>query len=126
MIHMVGLTFSLRGYVRPDEDTKSFVVYCPSLDIYTAAQTRDEVEPTMISAATLFFRLCYDRGILEQVLQKRGFIASQASASEEQAMPRHGAADFIVVEEKLDDFNESFPFNVPMPLISNQLTGVAS
>ena len=117
MAHIVGLIFKLSAYQRRDEETKAFVVYCPSLDIYTAAQTREEVLPSMMSAAEMFVRVCYDRGILEQVLQKRGFQSHPGTARP----PGNGDGDFISVQEAVGDFEESFPFEVPMPLISEYL-----
>ena len=118
MVHMVGLTFNLTGYLRTDEETQAFVVYCPSLDIYTSAQTRDEIEPAMRSAAKMFISLCYDRGILEQVLHKQGFSSQRSTTDDVPTLPQ--GADFIAVKESLGAFEESFPFNVPMPLVSDQ------
>ena len=120
MVHMVGLTFGLTGYLRADEETQTFVAFCPSLDIYTAAQTRDEIEPAMRSAAKMFIRLCYERGILEQVLHKQGFLSQRSTTDDVPTLP-HGA-DFIAVKESLGTFEESFPFDVPMPLVSDQLS----
>ena len=114
---MVELTFGLTGYRRLDQETKAFVAYCPSLDIYTSVQTRDEVEPAMRSAVEMFIRVCYDRGILERVLQQRGF-SMRRSASQDATPPV--SADYISVKEAPGDF-EAFPFNVPMPLVSDQL-----
>ena len=117
MAHMVGLIFKLSAYQRRDEETKAYVVYCPSLDIYTAAQTREEILPSMRSAAKMFIRACYDRGIMEQVLQKQGFQTHAGAARP----PGNGDGDFISVREAVGDFEESFPFEVPMPLISERL-----
>ncbi len=89
-------------------------MYCPSFDLYTAAQTRDEVLPSMTNAAGMFIRVCYDRGLLEQVLQKRGFQAHPRAARP----PGNGGGDVISVQEAVGDFEESFPFEVPMPLVS--------
>ena len=122
MAHMVGLIFKLSAYQRRDEETNAYVVYCPSLDIYTAAQTREEVLPSMRSAAEMFIRVCYDRGILEQVLQKRGFQAHTGTAK----APGNGDGDFISVQEAVGGFEESFPFEVPMPLISKELASHGS
>jgi hypothetical protein len=122
MAHMVGLIFKLSAYQRRDEETKAYVVYCPSLDLYTAAQTREEVLPSMMNGAEMFIRVCYDRGILEQVLQKRGFQTNAGAAKP----PGNGDGDFISVQEAVGDFEESFPFEVPMPLVSQLLASDGS
>ena len=113
MSYLLNVTFSLTGYFREDEETKSFVVYCPLLDIYTAVSDRADVEPAMRSAADLFIHVCYDRGILEKVLRERGFKRSTAGQAP--------GSDFIAVRESLADFKGSFPFEVPLPLVADLL-----
>ena len=90
-------------------------MYCPSFDLYTAAQTRDEVLPSMTNAAGDVHPACAATGgLLEQVLQKRGFQAHPRAAGP----PGNGGGDVISVQEAVGGFEESFPFEVPMPLVS--------
>lgn len=114
MPHMVGLTFRLTGWLREDVDTKAFVAYCPPLDLYTAGRTRDEGRQALRSGAEMFIRLCYDRGILERVLRARGFATARPEGD-----PSPAAGDFITYFESSAGFEESFGFDVPLPLVSN-------
>lgn len=111
------LKFRLTAHYRRDDETRAYVMYCPTLDIYTAAPTRSECKATMRSAAILFIRTCYNRGMLDQVLRQRGL---QRSASSAPHSPLKG--DYIAITERPEEF-KSFPFEVPIELLAAQQSG---
>ena len=108
------LKFRLTAHFRRDAETRAYVLYCPTLDICTAAPSRAECKPTMRSAANLFIRTCYDRGMLDQVLRRRGFRKSSSPAE---------SGDFISIMERPEEF-ASFPFEVPLELLVAQQMGM--
>ena len=114
MADIVGLIFKLGAYQRRDEETQAYVLYCPFLDLYTAAQTRGDVLPSMTNAAGMFIRVCCDRGVLEQVLQKRGFQVHPRAAGPS----GKGGGNVVPVQEAAGEFEEAFPFEVQMSLVS--------
>ena len=109
------LRFRLTAHFRRDAETQAYVLYCPTLDICTAAPTRAECKPTMRSAANLFIRTCYERGILDQVLRRSGFKKS----SNPPVNPFLEDGDFIAITERPEEF-DSFPFEVPIELVAAQ------
>ena len=116
MADMVGLIFKLGTYRRRDEETQAYVLYCPSLNLYTAAQTRGDVLPSMTNAAGMFIRVCVccDRRVLEQALQKRGFQVHPRAAGPS----GKGGGDVVPVQETAGEFEEAFPFEVQVSLVS--------
>ena len=48
-----------------------------------------------------------------------------ASAPGEPVSPPPQGADYIAVQESLGDFEEAFPFEVPVPLVSDHLAAGA-
>lgn len=120
MSRSLQVRFSLQGAIREDKDTASFVSYCPALDLYSAGRTRPEAKRALQSAVDLFVRSCYSRGILGQVLQAKGFEATDPNVPDE-----HGLVDgenFIVVRELAhrEAFDDVFNVEVPLHLIAAQ------
>ena len=104
------------GAIREDEETSCFVSYCPALDIYSAGRTRPEAKKGLQRAADMFIRLCSDRGILERVLNQKGFkVAVRGTPAGARA-----TTGFITVSENEFDseYDDLFKVDVPLHLIA--------
>jgi hypothetical protein len=114
MPKQIDVSFSLQGAIREDRQTRSFVSYCQTLDMYSAGRTRIDAKKALTSAVLTYVRLCYERGILGQVLKDKGFAAAPSSAVDRPA----GSSQFITVEEHASEYDDVFDFDVPLHLIA--------
>lgn len=126
MPKVISVNFSLPGALRHDHATNTFVSYCPALDLYSAGKNRPDAKKALQGAVELFVRICYDRGILDDVLNKRGFkIAAGLEAG-----AAHDFKDFITVMEidqpqASEPFDDLFDVEVPLSLVADRSLGAA-
>ena len=59
-----------------DHEIEEYVSSCPSLDIHSQGGTEQEAIDGIHEAVAMFLRNCYERGVLNQVLQECGFVAN--------------------------------------------------
>ena len=107
------ITARVLGAIRRDAEANVFVSFCPSLHLYSQGRTKGEAKAALESAVGLFLSVCYDRGILDQALQKRGF----AEASRLGISSSSDWADECITIKK--EFPEAFEFEVPLHLIAS-------
>lgn len=67
------IQFRLGATVKRDDLTGVFVSHCPSLDVYSQGRTDEEARDALQDALRLYLSHCFKRGILEEVIAKRGF-----------------------------------------------------
>jgi predicted RNase H-like HicB family nuclease len=103
--------------IRPDEETGSFVAYCPALDLYSAGKTRIDAKRAIQGAVDMYIRLCYDRGILDRLLHAKGFTSMEPATAGATAQEE---ANFIsVIESKHQaEYDDIFSLSVPMHLVA--------
>ena len=116
----IEMSFRMRCAIREDADSKTFVAFCPALDVYSSGRTRPEAREALTGALKLYIRVCYDRQILGTVLHKRGFSADEQIAVP--GMPKLAPAsdgEYIAVTETVLEgrhFDDEFDIDVPMLL----------
>ena len=122
---LVGITFSLDGYIREDKETNAFVSYCPALDLYSAGKTRIDAKNALKSAVTMFVKLGFERQILGKLLHERGFMAAddgpQRTDSESVSAENFIAVDVAGHNAEYDD---TFPVEVPLHLVAQKQMAV--
>lgn len=125
MPRLLDVKFCLQGKIREDHDTKSFVSYCPALDLYSAGRTRPEAKAALQSAVDMFIRLSYDRAILGQLLRDKGFdSALSAGPTLTDGQPAEDA-NFIAITESAHAsdaaaYDDVFSVEVPIHLVANE------
>jgi len=65
----VKTELALAGGVRYEKAKELFLSYCPALDLYSQAVTKERAEAALRSAVSLFIAACRYQGRLEAVLQ---------------------------------------------------------
>lgn len=115
MAKQIDVNFSLQGAIREDRQTRSFVSYCPTLDLYSAGRTRIEAKKALTGAVVSYVRLCYERGILGNILRDKGFLAAPSST-----VDRAAGEQFITVQENASEYDDVFDFDVPLHLLAAQ------
>ena len=73
MLEDVSFTFNLVCGAWFDEEAHVWVSYCPRLNIYSQAETEEEAGTAIQESVSLYAKVCYERGLLNEVLQKAGF-----------------------------------------------------
>jgi hypothetical protein len=68
----VPIEFSLEYQQRLDEETKLHVGYIPKLRLYSQARTPERLAEAIKKTAIAFIGLCWERGILDDVMRERG------------------------------------------------------
>lgn len=93
---VIDVTFKLDGLIREDKDSKSFVSYCPALELYSAGRTRVEAREALTSAISMYLRICYERKVLGKELHERNFKPTDLKTID---MTTIGPQDFIALRE---------------------------
>jgi len=114
MSRQIDVNFSLQGAIREDRQTRCFVAYCQTLDLYSAGRTRIDAKKALTSAVVTYVRICYERGILGRILKDKGFLAAPASAVNREV----GEAQFIAVQEHASEYDDVFDFDIPLHLVA--------
>ena len=68
-----SVTFSFRLPYTVRQEGKWFYSCCAILDVFSQGHTRQEAADNLTEAVQLFIESCYERGVLDQVLQSSGF-----------------------------------------------------
>lgn len=71
--------------VEVKREGKLYIASCPLLDVCSQGPTRKKALANLGDALYLFFRSCYERGTLMQVLKESGFVPTRAPGK----APRH-------------------------------------
>lgn len=74
MSHGVQIRFRLGASVREDAEAGVHVAICPALEICTQAPGSDEAITALRMAANTYIELCWQRGILNDLLNRQGFV----------------------------------------------------
>lgn len=120
---LVGVKFSLEGFIREDKETNSFVSYCPALDLHSAGRSRIEAKNALRGAVNMYIRICFDRNVLGRILHESGFeAASEPFIDTPQLSDGPPTADtqFIAITVDGHEYDDMFPVEVPLHLIAGQ------
>jgi|SRR5215471_1743190 len=107
------IAFRLEYKYRHDEQADAYVAYIPVLRLFAQAKTEDRLRDAINDVVINFVTLCHQRGILSEVMQKRGL---QRVASEKSGTVKEGEQFIMVgnVEEEL------YEFPVPIALLAGK------
>lgn len=64
---------SVRLEARLRRDEGDWIVWCPSIDLYTQASSKGRALEAIREAVELWFESCIERGVLEEALREVGF-----------------------------------------------------
>lgn len=120
MSKQLEVRFSVQGAIREDRQTKSFVSYCPVLDLYSAGKTRPDAKRALTAAVETYVRVCYERGILGRILKEKGFTA--AAAAPPVGLQAKAPIQFIEVAEYASEYDDMFDVEVPLHLVAAAAT----
>lgn len=115
MAKKLDVKFSLQGTIREDRQTRSFVSYCPTLDLYSAGRSRIDAKKALTAAVDTYVRICFERGILGKMLMDKGFLAAPSGS-----VGRTVNEQYITVGEHASEYDDVFDFDVPLHLIAAQ------
>jgi predicted RNase H-like HicB family nuclease len=104
----VEITIRLRCFVRSEREF--WVAGCPSLDVFSQADTADEARRALREAVELWVESCLERETLEQALRQVGWHLSSGfpvPPQDEDAAPGLQSADEVL--------GEPFPLEVTIP-----------
>ena len=116
------ISVKYRGFVRHSDATGNFLSWCPLLDIKSQGRTIEEARASLDDSVRAFVVHCFRRGILEEVLKRRGL---------EECTPRlggNGADDsgehvsVRPVAAATDGLLDSWEGNVPLHLVASAHT----
>lgn len=116
MAPQIDVNFRLQAAIRQDSETSSFVAYCPTIDLYSAGRTRGDAKKALIAAAVTYVRLCYERGILDQILKSKGLTATALPGP----TPLPDAGQFIRVTEHASAYDDVFDLDIPLHLVGSR------
>lgn len=68
-----SVTFGFRLPYSVRQEGKWFFSCCGILDVFSQGHTRQEAVDNLTEAIQVFIESCYERGVLDQVLQASGF-----------------------------------------------------
>jgi predicted RNase H-like HicB family nuclease len=105
------ITASVRAATRFDDDTKVYVAFCPSLNLYSQGTDEDRARSAIKSAVLLFLKTCIKHGVLDEALKDRGF---STAVSQNTRTPAEATRDFIAVE----NYDQTFDIDVPLYLLN--------
>lgn len=114
MSKQLQVRFSVQGTIREDRQTKSFVSYCPALDLYSAGRTRLDAKKALISAVDTYVRVCFERGILGRLLKQKGFGPTASGEADHAILD----AEFIAVAEHASEYDDIFDLEIPLHLVA--------
>ena len=109
MTESIQLDVTLKGVVR--REGKRWMAGCPSLNVYSQGQTRDQAQRCLEEAVELWFESCLERGTLETALQEVGFRPAPWG------MPLMGQEDSVIVRQVNDAaiIGKPFEFSISIP-----------
>lgn len=107
------IEFRLQCRVRRDDKTNLFVSSCPSLDLFSQGRTEAEARLAIEDGLSMYLKACWRRGILEEVLRKRGF--EQPVVNPPSLPPPDGDDEFVNVSQ--DKSESIWDVDVPVYLL---------
>jgi hypothetical protein len=129
----IRIDYKLKAAVKFDDAAGVHVAWCPMLDIFSQGTDEAEATRALTSALSMYLKHCYRRGILESVLQGRGFDVSDEPSVKSEETGDSGEyisvrPDADLAREATRDFGSLFSIDVPLELImqSKQLGGSAA
>ncbi len=90
---VISIRAHLRALVKK-EKPGMYVSYCPALDLYSQGKTITEAKKNIIEATELFIESCFERGVLNKVLAKKGFGSTGKKSSTPRQKTVAGAREF--------------------------------
>ena len=115
MAKQIDLWYRLQAAIREDRQTKSYVAYCPTIDLYSAGRTRVKAKQALKAAAVTYVRICHERGILNSVLQEKGFTATPPSTT---GVEQPDSSLFIAVQEHASEYDDIFDLDILLHLLA--------
>jgi hypothetical protein len=112
------IEYKLKAAIRYDDAAGIHVGWCPMLDIFSQGNSAEQAKQAVMSAATMYLRHCFRRGILNDVLTKRGFEPSDEPVTDTDSTSDSG--EYISVRpegETKNVFGDLFALDVPLDLI---------
>lgn len=115
------INFRLQARIRRDEETATYVTWCPALNVRSQGTSEVEARRALSSAITMYIKHCYQRKILDNLLNEHGF----DPVTREDALLLDGTSDesneqTIVVREidtaPRPQYDHSFTIDVPLHL----------
>jgi predicted RNase H-like HicB family nuclease len=91
MLMDLDITFRLRAGIRYDDAAGVHVTFCPALDVYSQGDTEAEARTALDNSVRLYLKICYERSILDNILNARGFSVNREPAG---AAPRSSSDGF--------------------------------
>lgn len=92
----IELSFNLEFGTRHDEVAGVYVGWCPLLDVYSQADTKEQAEEAVVDATQAYIVTCYELDTLHKVLRKQGLTRASAPPADvdKQFISIHGFEDF--------------------------------
>lgn len=109
----IMVTMRLQGATRYDEETKSFVGFCPALKVYSQGKTEDEAKRALESTLALYVETCYTRNILQSVLSRAGFKSFPPGSARSVTS---AVNEYILIQKA--NFDSVFEMDVPLELVA--------
>lgn len=76
----VQIDIRLRAAVGFDAEAEIWVAWCPALDIYSQEESATKAQAALKEALSLYVKHCYERRILDDVLNRKGFVPGTVGA----------------------------------------------
>jgi len=102
---MVKIQFTIEVPIKLQQRKKWVVAACPVLDLHSQGETVQQARKNLGEAITLFLISCFERGTLDDVLKKCGF------------MPEHQP------HKRIQSKNPPELLNIPIPFWINTSSG---
>jgi predicted RNase H-like HicB family nuclease len=67
------ITLRIHLEIAVKRDGKTWVAWCPPVDVLSQAETKDRAIASLREAVGLWFESCVERGVLDQALTEAGF-----------------------------------------------------
>jgi predicted RNase H-like HicB family nuclease len=98
---LLGMTFTFPSTLK--KKGKWYIACCLPLDVYSQGETEQKATENLGDALVEFILSCLERGTLDEVLRKAGFVPSLAPAAARMRMPRNTRPVQIAVPFVLQD-----------------------
>lgn len=84
----MGLTINCKLSVafRRDQQTNSFVGFCPALKIYSQGVDLKKCQIALEDAIRMFFKYCCAQGVVGEALKERGLIETDSAPTAEEVI----------------------------------------
>jgi predicted RNase H-like HicB family nuclease len=109
MTESIQLEVKLKGVAR--REGRRWVAGCPSLNVYSQGETREQAQRCLEEAVEPWFESCLERGTLDRALQEVGFRPAPWG------MPLVGHEEAVIVKQLGDAaiVGKPFEFNISIP-----------